>query len=145
MQPALKPRIFSIEEANSLIPELEKAFDDMSDMNSQLQVLSKDLRDLVNVWGDSVFSEKNLDNAYYKELLSRRDGITEELNRRISGIHSLGCVVKDIDKGLVDFYHKRDDRTIFLCWRHGEKKINFWHNVNAGYINRRHVTELARN
>ena len=118
MQPSLKPKVFTIEEANKLIPMLEGSFERINDLNYNLQILSGDLKDLVNTWGDAVFGEKNPDNSYYKDLLAQRDYVTEELSRRITTVQSLGCIVKDVEKGLVDFYHKRGEKTILLCWQH---------------------------
>ncbi|MBI2583772.1 MAG: DUF2203 domain-containing protein [Candidatus Aenigmarchaeota archaeon] len=145
MEPELKPRIFTIDEANSLVPLLEKTFDKVFELSSVMHILSKDLRDLVNVWGDSIFSEKNPDNKYYKELLSKRDEVTEIINRSLNKLHSLGCIIKDVDKGLVDFYHRHNSKTVFLCWRYGEKKIQFWHDMSAGFIGRRNVEDLVEN
>ena len=64
MQPSLKPKVFTIEEANKLIPMLEGSFERINDLNYNLQILSGDLKDLVNTWGDAVFGEKNPDNSY---------------------------------------------------------------------------------
>lgn len=59
------------------------------------------------------------------------------LEAGIKGIQALGVVVKDVDQGLVDFIGTRDGREIYLCWRHGEAEIAYWHELNAGFAGRR--------
>ena len=56
-----------------------------------------------------------------------------------------GVIVKDLEEGLVDFYSSYDGREIFLCWKLGEDKIEFWHNVEEGYLERQHISALQRN
>jgi hypothetical protein len=48
----------------------------------------------------------------------------------------MGCILKDINTGLVDFPTVRKGREVFLCWQHGEPEIAFWHDVDAGFAGR---------
>jgi hypothetical protein len=57
--------------------------------------------------------------------------------RCIDGIHELGALVKDVDRGLVDFPALRDGEEVLLCWRVGEDEIGFWHPVDEGFSGRR--------
>lgn len=52
-------------------------------------------------------------------------------------IHALGGVLKDINQGLVDFPSLRDGREVFLCWKHGEESISFWHDTESGFAGRK--------
>ena len=45
-------------------------------------------------------------------------------------------VLRDLDRGRVDFPALRDDREIYLCWVDGEPEIAFWHDLDAGYAGR---------
>jgi len=56
----------------------------------------------------------------------------------------MGCVIKDFEMGLIDFYSMFDGRDIFLCWKLGEKKIKFWHDIDAGYMGRKPIFELEK-
>jgi hypothetical protein len=42
-------------------------------------------------------------------------------------------VLRDLDRGLVDFPALRDGREVYLCWIEGEDEIGFWHDLDAGY------------
>ncbi len=62
-------------------------------------------------------------------FLELRAGVAE-LNRR-------EIVLRDLDRGLLDFPSIRDDREVYLCWIGGEADIGFWHDLDAGYAGRR--------
>jgi hypothetical protein len=47
-----------------------------------------------------------------------------------------GIVLRDLDRGLIDFPALRDDREVYLCWIEGEEDIAFWHDLDAGYAGR---------
>lgn len=49
---------------------------------------------------------------------------------------SFGCVLKDPERGLIDFLSLRDGREVYLCWYLGEERINYWHYLDAGFAGR---------
>jgi hypothetical protein len=63
--------------------------------------------------------------------------LKHEIGRLIYRIEALGCVVKDIDLGLVDFPAMRDDEPIYLCWKLGESTVTYWHGIEEGFSARR--------
>lgn len=48
-------------------------------------------------------------------------------------IQSLGIVIRDVDRGLIDFPAVRDGREVYLCWQLDEGEIAFWHDIEAGF------------
>jgi hypothetical protein len=63
--------------------------------------------------------------------------LKHEIGRLIYRIESFGCVVKDIDLGLIDFPAVRDDEPIYLCWKLGEPRVAYWHGVDEGFSSRK--------
>ena len=61
----------------------------------------------------------------------------EEFQSILLELKGLGVLLKDIDMGLVDFPSRRDGREIYLCWRKGEPRVAFWHDMDSGYAGRR--------
>lgn len=55
----------------------------------------------------------------------------------LAELHATGIVVRDIDRGLVDFPAILDDREAYLCWRLGEDSVGFWHDLDSGFQGRR--------
>jgi hypothetical protein len=70
-----------------------------------------------------------------------------EISRRIAGrleiIRALGAEVKAVD-GLVDFRSRLEDRIVYLCWRYGEERVGFWHDIEAGFAGRRPLLDPER-
>jgi hypothetical protein len=60
-----------------------------------------------------------------------------EMRTALVELQSMEVVLRDLDRGLVDFPSVRDGQEIFLCWEEGEDEIGFWHDLEAGYGGRR--------
>jgi hypothetical protein len=60
-----------------------------------------------------------------------------EITELVSRIQSLGALVKDLDRGLVDFPARRGDEEVLLCWEVGEDEIAFWHGLEEGFAGRK--------
>jgi hypothetical protein len=58
------------------------------------------------------------------------------LDALVRRIQATGAILKDINLGLLDFLSKRDGREVYLCWRYGEDRIEFWHELHTGYSGR---------
>lgn len=59
-----------------------------------------------------------------------------ELSRALGELQALDIVVRDIDRGLIDFPSLRDGREVYLCWLLDEEEIRFWHDPEAGFAGR---------
>jgi hypothetical protein len=56
-----------------------------------------------------------------------------ELQRALGELQEMEIVLRDLERGLVDFPSMREGREIYLCWEEGETEIGFWHDADAGY------------
>ena len=59
------------------------------------------------------------------------------LARCIAQIQELGVLVKDLDRGLIDFPALRGDEEVLLCWQVGEEQVGYWHGLEEGFAGRR--------
>jgi hypothetical protein len=59
-----------------------------------------------------------------------------EVRRMLLAVQASGIVVRDIDRGLIDFPALRDGEEIYLCWEMGEDEVSWWHGLDAGYAGR---------
>ncbi len=71
---------------------------------------------------------QRLQRAVVEAVRSMRDAIEE--------LQEAGCELKDPDTGLIDFLSLRDGREVYLCWRLGEDRIRFWHDLDTGFAGR---------
>ncbi len=54
-----------------------------------------------------------------------------------------GITLRDIDTGLVDFPALASGRQIWLCWRLGEPRVDWWHELESGFGSRRPLSDLS--
>ena len=115
-------RLFSREEANALLPQLTA-------MLTQLRE-SKD--ELTDAEAHEALSEAAPSNGGGDE--GRQVGVAFlEVRRILETIEPSGIVLRDIDRGLVDFPAVMDDREVYLCWELGEDEVAFWHELETGF------------
>jgi hypothetical protein len=59
-----------------------------------------------------------------------------ELRSALARLQEAEVVLRDLDRGLVDFPAVRDGREVYLCWIEGEDEIGYWHDLEAGFAGR---------
>jgi hypothetical protein len=124
-------RVFSLSEANHLIPQLQKH---LATVQEGKEVLVRTREEVSRASANAAFGGGTaVGKPYVKGLL--------DISTNLQAIHELGVVVKDIDLGLCDFPHIREGRVVYLCWKLGEKEIRWWHEVTTGYKDRRPIEE----
>ena len=64
-----------------------------------------------------------------------------EVRRILVELTEAGIVVRDVDRGLIDFPALRDDREVYLCWQLGEDEIAWWHDLESGFGERQPLGE----
>jgi len=72
-----------------------------------------------------------------RELDEQLEREAEAVKRAVEQLQRLGVLVKDLDRGLVDFPSIRDGEEVLLCWRVGEEEIAHWHGVDEGFAGRK--------
>jgi hypothetical protein len=61
------------------------------------------------------------------------------LQSTLRELQEMEIVLRDLDRGLVDFPSVRDDREVYLCWEEGEEEVGFWHELDAGHAGRQRL------
>lgn len=122
-------RYFTVEEANTLLPTLEPLMGELLERRarvvSQRKQLGKALDDLHRNVGGRVPSQMAQDFRVIEQLVHR--------------IQSHGCILKDMNSGLLDFLARREGREVYLCWRYGEPRVAFYHELHTGFNGRQPV------
>jgi hypothetical protein len=122
-------KLFSEEEANQLIPRLEIL---LRQLQMQATSLRARVEELAVTDPSIVHCELNEIVGRYPELRS----FTANMADAASQIESFGCILKDIDQGLVDFPYDAGDDVVYLCWQFGESRVIAWHAVDSGFADR---------
>ena len=83
---------------------------------------------------DFLLAADNKGEADQPEEMSER--LMQALEDGVQEIFDKGIIVRDVDRGLVDFPTQREGREVFLCWVGGEETIDFWHETDRGFAHR---------
>jgi hypothetical protein len=116
---------YSREEARALLPRIRQWLDSLDHLRRELASSDQRVTDLmkpgVDVGGPTV-------NQWVRTLCDMRGVLGEFQSREI--------IIKDLERGLVDFPAVVGGKEVFLCWEKDEEDIEFWHDLDAGYAGR---------
>ncbi len=119
----------------------------VEDVNNRLPLVKRIVRDIRSVHRERKARERRF--SYFRTCLRKvksreveetvdrirselgsLDRDLEELRREIT---TLGGILKDSERGWVDFFSEKDSRLVFLCWRPGEREVLFWHEIDKDH------------
>lgn len=118
-------RLFTVAEANALLPQLRRLFDAVDEARAVLTQMEPEAKRASQQQGGGGVTQ----GATYARALTNFIGNVQE-------ILSYGIEIKDFEQGLCDFPHDRDGQIVYLCWRRGEARIEWWHEIEAGFAGR---------
>lgn len=122
-------KYFTAEEADALIPELEKIFSAVADLTATAEMKAASLRRREQA-GDEDPAATAIDRSQLQFLAS---GINDWMQK----IVELGALPKGVSPALVDFPSRVDGREAYLCWKLGEKRVSHYHPVDEGFSTRK--------
>jgi hypothetical protein len=129
--PGSWPRLFTVEEANAMLPEIVPLLMEMRARKVALDAALAELEKLTPAM------RLNGHAAGARDLEARIHDLTTELAAGIDHLNEQGIEIKSVDHGLIDFPAERDGRVVYLCWRLGEGAvIRYWHEIAAGFAGR---------
>jgi hypothetical protein len=119
-------RYFTLEQANAAVEAIRPIMREMLEIRQKIIDLQPEVWPVI---------EKAVGNGG-SQAASQAAREFERINQLAHEIQLMGGVIKDLNNGLVDFLAMKDDREVYLCWKYGEQKIEFWHEVEAGFAAR---------
>jgi hypothetical protein len=120
-------RYFTVEEANALLPQLEPL---MARLLARRARVVRSRHDVADLMEDE--HQSDMGSPAASRIVQDMIAI-ETLAKKI---RSYGCVIKDLNAGLLDFLAERNGREVYLCWRYGEPRIEFYHDLHTGFSGR---------
>ena len=131
------PDYFTRAEAEALLPRITPVLHEIQRLRQAQREHDEALAaDRAKVLGNGHLPPEQLREHQRESLAAER-----QVARLARALGELGVVVKDLDTGLVDFLALRDDRPIYLCWRLGEPRIAWWHEIETGFAGRMPLDE----
>jgi hypothetical protein len=117
-------RFFTVEEANAELPGLRERLARIRDARTTVLRSAEVVRRAAPADGGGP------EGAAYLEAV-------RVLREDVEALAAAGIILRDPDGGLVDFPSRREGRTIYLCWRLGEDRVDHWHDASSGFAGRR--------
>lgn len=135
-------RLFTVDEANALLPELERRLHMLQRLYCEAKAGYVELKQLKAVGKKP---DGTLIMDYDFRVARRRfERLVRRINRDVKGISGLGCQVKHVELGLIDFPARIGGERVLLCWRLGEPAVAYYHGEQDGYAGRRPVPGPVR-
>jgi len=129
-------RFFSLREANALLSTLQDEFTRARQLRDDLMGVQQKLQEAGRgIDGPDVQIDPEAPVAVQR-LQGRAIQIIGKLRDILRDVAELGVEVKAAD-GLVDFRSRLHGRTVLLCWKYGEDRVGFFHELDAGFSGRR--------
>ena len=131
----MRQRHISLEEAQEMLPFVRKRMAELRRLDRAIEIL-----DNVGIMFDDEFlamKQEIHENKKFHELNAEFYSVLSELIGK-------GCIVKDLRRGLVDFYSMHQGKEIFLSYILGEDRIRFWRDIDCDFEQRKPISQLNR-
>lgn len=130
-----EPRLFTLTEAERTRKELEPFLVEAMDCRKKLAGLETDLSAVsarITMMGGVIVPYEKL-----ATLRVEHQQLAETLKSALNRILETGCLIKDLEVGLLDFPALINNEEVYLCWRIGEDRIRFYHRQDEGFAGRK--------
>ena len=125
------PRLFTVDEANELLPTLRPLIDQILENIQRLKSTSEEVIRTGQLDPDA---PDLMDHLKQDGEITRLVG---ELKECVEKINECGCICKGVEQGLIDFPCLFGEEVVFLCWQIGETSVNHWHRIEDGFVGRK--------
>jgi hypothetical protein len=130
----------------SVTPSKVKRRFTLEQANKSLPLVSRIVADIVKVHQEATRLQTKLETHRNAREAARmedqRESMLERLQSLVDELSQVGCELKDYQMGLVDWIGRHKGRDVYLCWKLGEQKIGFWHELQTGFSGRQPVNTL---
>ena len=130
VRPSRPRRRFTLDEANKSLPLVKRIVADIVRTHADAAKLQQQFE------RNSVKAEQAATQDLLEKAMHRLEDYVDELSE-------VGCDQKDYQMGLIDFTGRHQGRDICLCWKLGEERIAYWHEMESGFAGRKPVALLG--
>ena len=137
----MRIELFTVDEANKLANEIRPRLERLVMKKREFDRLERRM-DILLV-ATSGAAPENPDTLELRSLEEKRRRRGESIGKGVQELTAKGVLVKDLDRGLVDFYSLKGDQLVFLCWQVQEPEVNHWHALEDGFSGRQQIKEAG--
>ena len=140
----MQSKRFTVAEANETLPQIESIFGRLETKKTAIEHHVQKIHILDALWGKAVNQPNNPDHDDFQQYRRRIGYLKEDILKIIEDdLLALGVRFPQggLEHGLIDFPTTFKGRWVLLCWKRGESKVGYWHEVNGGYTGRREILD----
>ena len=123
---------FTLQEATAQLPRLREILMEMRKTKPRVDELRREIMGMTR----KATGNGHLVSQDVRDRQKEAQKIIGRLNELGKELNEIGCELKGIDEGLIDFPSEREGRTVYLCWKLGEDEITHWHELDTGFSSR---------
>lgn len=128
-------RMFTLTEAERTRVEVEPFLIEAIELGRKMAEMGRRLQEAaqrIAMLGGALVTREPIE-----KMRAEHDRLNEAIRSALERIESTGCVVKDLEVGLLDFPAMINEEEVYLCWRLGEDRIRFYHRQDEGFAGRK--------
>jgi hypothetical protein len=130
----MPPRHFTPEDANAALAEVRPLAEELVGHRRTMAAAAAERARLVQqIAGNGGDFDPQEPRALEEQFVEAGEAVA----RCVQQLEHLGVLVKDLDRGLVDFPALREGEEVLLCWEVGEDEVAFWHGIEEGFAGRK--------
>lgn len=119
------PYYFTVGEANALLPKVKRMIREVRFWKRRAEALRRALE------------HQAMDIMERRRMRSLYAAAHRRMREALERLEALGCIVRDVEVGLVDFPALRFGEMVYLCWREDEPQLQYWHGPREGFSGRK--------
>lgn len=136
----MNPKFFTVEEANALIGFLENSLERIRRNRQRYLWLLEEIA-ILKLIVECGADEANSDSVDLEEKTHELKAVEAEIDKARGTVRDAGCILKDEEKGLVDFFSIQNNTVVYLSWKRGEDIVKFWRSIRDADSNVRRPLE----
>ncbi len=136
----MNPKFFTVEEANALIGFLENSLERIRRNRQRYLWLLEEIA-ILKLIVECGADEANRDSLDLEEKTHELKAVEAEIDKARGSVRDAGCILKDEEKGLVDFFSIQNNTVVYLSWKRGEDIVKFWRSIRDADSNVRRPLE----
>lgn len=131
------PKFFTLQQAEKILSDVEPAIREAISAKAEYERAESEWQNVSE--RVSVLGGMRVDRARMMQQKNQREAAARAFQQAVEKVHKFGCLVKDLDIGLIDFPTLFQGEEVYLCWKLGERGIQFWHGVSEGFRGRKPI------
>ena len=136
----MNPKFFTVDEANALIGFLENTLERIRRNRQRYLWLLEEIA-ILKLIVECGADEVNRDSVELEDKTHEAKAVEAEIEKARATVRDTGCILKDEERGMVDFFSIQNNTVVYLSWKKGEDTVKYWRSIRDADANVRRPLE----